>query len=157
MNLYIRIRDGQPHEHPILEENAHQAWPDVNFALLPDWLARFRRIPQPAGLLTSPFQTAQCTYTQAGDGFWEDTWTAVEMSAEEQQVLTRQRIREANGQRDSTVEFAQAEAAKDGIPAEAVAAWNTFIAELQALEITDPFNITWPTPPRIASDGYPVV
>jgi hypothetical protein len=157
MNLYIRIRDGQPLEHPILEENAHQAWPDVNFALLPDWLARFRRHPQPAGLLTTPFQKAQCTYTLAGDGFWEDTWTAVEMSAEEQQVLTRQRVKEANGQRNSTVEFAQAEAAKDGIPAEAVAAWNTFVAELQALEITDPFNITWPTPPHIASDGYPVV
>ena len=157
MNLYIRIRDGQPHEHPILEENAHQAWPDVNFALLPDWLARFRRIPRPGDLLTSPFQTAQCTYTQASDGFWEDTWTAVEMSAEEQQVLTRQRVREAESQRDASIEFAQAEAAKDGIPTEAVDAWNTFVAALQALVITDPFNITWPIPPHIASDGYPVV
>ena len=157
MNLYIRIRDGQPFEHPILEENAHQAWPEVNFNLLPDWLARFRRIPQPGGLLTSPFQTAECTYTRAGDGFWEDTWTAVEMSAEQRQVLTRQRVKEAIEQRDATVAFAQAEAAKEGIPAEAVAAWNTFVSELQVLQITDPWAVEWPAAPHIASDGYPVV
>lgn len=47
MELYIRIKNGQPFEHPILKENFRQAFPDVDTNNLPDWVARFERIPQP--------------------------------------------------------------------------------------------------------------
>ena len=159
MNLYIRIQNGVTFEHPILEENARQAWPDLNFDLLPDWLARFRRYAQPGPdvMPVGVFQRAVCSYTQAEDGAWQDTWMVEDMTAEEQQVLTRQRLAQAKESQTVLVESARAAAAVDGIPAETVSAWNTYADAVAALQITDPFTIDWPAPPRIASDGYPIV
>lgn len=47
MSLFIRIKDGQPFEHPILEENFVQAFPDVDVKNLPDEYAKFVRMPMP--------------------------------------------------------------------------------------------------------------
>ena len=47
MELYIRIKDGQPFEHPILGDNFRQAFPDVDTDNLPSTFARFERIEQP--------------------------------------------------------------------------------------------------------------
>lgn len=159
MNLYIRIQDGQPFEHPILEENARQAWPELNFDLLPDWLARFRRYAQPGQdvLPVGVFQRAVCSYTRDQDGVWQDTWTVENMSTEEQQVLTRQRVAQARANQTAQIELARAAAAVAGIPAEAVTAWNNYADLMAAVTITDPFDISWPAAPQIASDGYPVV
>lgn len=47
MELFIRIKDGQPFEHPILGENFRQAFPDVNTNNLPAEFARFVRVAAP--------------------------------------------------------------------------------------------------------------
>lgn len=47
MNLYIRIKDNQPFEHPIIEENFVQAFPHVDLNNLPEWVVKFERIPKP--------------------------------------------------------------------------------------------------------------
>lgn len=47
MNLYIQIRNGEPFEHPILEENLRQAFPHIDFDNLPSDLAKFERIEPP--------------------------------------------------------------------------------------------------------------
>lgn len=47
MNLYIQIRDGQPYEHPIMEDNFVAAFPNVDLVNLPPEFARFERVPQP--------------------------------------------------------------------------------------------------------------
>jgi hypothetical protein len=47
MNLYIRIKNGQPFEHPILEDNFLRAFPDVDIKNLPPEFAKFQRIEQP--------------------------------------------------------------------------------------------------------------
>ena len=41
MNLYIRIKDGQPFEHPIFGDNFRQAFPDVDVNNLPSEFAKF--------------------------------------------------------------------------------------------------------------------
>lgn len=48
MELFIRLKNGQPVEHPIFGDNFRQAFPDVDTNNLPEWVARFERIPQPA-------------------------------------------------------------------------------------------------------------
>jgi hypothetical protein len=48
MELYIRIKDGEPFEHPILEDNFKQAFPDINTSNLPLEFAQFVRIARPA-------------------------------------------------------------------------------------------------------------
>lgn len=48
MKLFIRIKDGQPFEHPILESNFKQAFPKVDTENLPPEFAEFQRIEQPS-------------------------------------------------------------------------------------------------------------
>lgn len=48
MKLFIRIQDGQPFEHPIMEDNFRAAFPDVDTNNLPPQFARFNRIAPPA-------------------------------------------------------------------------------------------------------------
>lgn len=47
MELFIRLKNGQPFEHPIFGDNFRQAFPDVDVDNLPEWAARFERIAQP--------------------------------------------------------------------------------------------------------------
>ena len=48
MDLYIRIIDGQPFEHPILGDNFRQAFPDIDTYNLPATYASFTGVPEPA-------------------------------------------------------------------------------------------------------------
>jgi len=82
-NLYIKINNGQPVNHPTTEENLLQA-----FGSIPSNWSPFTRILQPQDLLTSPFQKAVNTYGLSSDGVtWQDVWTPVEMTSDEQQAL----------------------------------------------------------------------
>ena len=44
MELFIRVKDGQAFEHPILGDNFRQAFPNINVNNLPSEFARFERI-----------------------------------------------------------------------------------------------------------------
>jgi len=48
LELYIQIRDGQPHEHPIFADNFREAFPNVDTENLPDTFAKFIRVDKPA-------------------------------------------------------------------------------------------------------------
>jgi len=48
MELYIRIQNGQPFEHPILGDNFREAYPHIDVHNLPPEFARFVRVEQPA-------------------------------------------------------------------------------------------------------------
>ena len=47
MELFIRIKNGQPFEHPIFGNNFRQAFPDIDTDNLPVDFARFVRIEPP--------------------------------------------------------------------------------------------------------------
>jgi hypothetical protein len=47
MKLFIRIKDGQPFEHPILCDNFRASFPDVDTNNLPPEFAKFERIAPP--------------------------------------------------------------------------------------------------------------
>lgn len=47
MELFIRIKDGQPFEHPIFGDNFIQAFPDIDIDNLPINFAKFERIEKP--------------------------------------------------------------------------------------------------------------
>ena len=44
MRLFIQIKDGQPHEHPIMDWNMRAAFPDIDLDHLPDGFAQFIRV-----------------------------------------------------------------------------------------------------------------
>lgn len=65
MELFIRIVDGQPFEHPIEGGNFRAAFPDVDTDNLPSNFARFTRIEEP---LLGVYEVCDgCTYEWDGD------------------------------------------------------------------------------------------
>ena len=47
MRCFIKIKDGQPVDHPIVEQNFREAFPEINTENLPPEFAEFIRHPQP--------------------------------------------------------------------------------------------------------------
>jgi hypothetical protein len=90
MNLYIQIKNGQPFEHPILEDNFIETFPNLDVNNLPPEFARFRRITvEDCGIsIDDPSKKLVMTdYRLANDGFWEDVWEAVDKDVNQLQRL----------------------------------------------------------------------
>ncbi len=80
MELYIRIKDGKPFEHPILGDNFRQAFPSVDTNNLPPEFARFVRVAPPT---IGVFEVCEdCTY-ELVDGVYTDVHNVRSMTAEE--------------------------------------------------------------------------
>jgi hypothetical protein len=47
MKLFIKVKDGEPVDHPIMGENFTQAFPDIDTENLPPEFARFIRVERP--------------------------------------------------------------------------------------------------------------
>lgn len=80
MELFIRIKDGQPFEHPIFGDNFRQAFPDVDTNNLPPEFARFVRVLAPA---VGPYEKNQTVSYQLVDGVYTDVFSAEQMTTEE--------------------------------------------------------------------------
>lgn len=83
MELYIRIVDGKPFEHPIFGDNFREAFPNVDVNNLPPEFARFERITCP--YLATTFQVDEVSYQWVGDVV-KDVWSVRDMTAEEAAV-----------------------------------------------------------------------
>ena len=81
MELFIRIKDGQPFEHPIFGDNFRQAFPEVDVNNLPPEFARFERVEPP---VWGPYDKNQSVkYVRGVDGVYRDVWTCERMTEEE--------------------------------------------------------------------------
>lgn len=81
MELFIRIKDGQPFEHPIFEDNFRQAFPDVDTDNLPPEFARFERIQPPS--LGVYEKNLRSQYEMGEDGVYRDVWYKDQKTPEE--------------------------------------------------------------------------
>lgn len=80
MELFIRIKDGQPFEHPILKDNFCQAFPNIDLNNLPSEFARFERIAPPE---LRPYELYEgVTYEKIGE-VYKDVHHVREMSVQE--------------------------------------------------------------------------
>lgn len=80
MELFIRIRDGQPFEHPILGGNFRQAFPNIDTNNLSPEFARFTRVKMPVVGVYEVYEGV--TYERDEDGF-TDVHQVRAMTAEE--------------------------------------------------------------------------
>lgn len=86
MELFIRIKDGQPFEHPIFGDNFREAFPHADVDNLPPEFARFERVAPP---LLGPYEKNQrVQYERGADGVYRDVWYCDPMTAEE--IKTKQ-------------------------------------------------------------------
>lgn len=149
MELFIRVVDGQPFEHPIFGDNFRQAFPDVDVDNLSPDFARFERVEQPNTATT--FEVEECSY-QWVDGVVKDVWTVRHMTAEEEAQKRQDLTNSANASVEYMKGIAQQNA--DNAPSDAAKeAWLAYLAELNAWTLVDPVNPNLPKPPLIKPDG----
>jgi len=85
MELFIRIKDGQPFEHPIFGDNFRQAFPDIDVNNLPAEFARFERVERPVLGMYEVMVSEDATY-ELIDGVYKDVWHKRDMTAEEREA-----------------------------------------------------------------------
>jgi hypothetical protein len=93
MELYIRIKDGQPFEHPITGDNFCQAFPDIDVNNLPPEFVRFERVECPELGEYEVLDPAEPTY-ELVDGIYKDVWHKRDMTQEEKNTVKQEKITE---------------------------------------------------------------
>jgi|TARA_B110000211_G_C13971866_1_gene505345 hypothetical protein len=83
MKLYIQMSGGQPHEHPIVEWNFKQAFPDIDVNNLPPEYCPFVRVEAPALGVYQHNQAVSYGLVEGLAGTYTDIWTCEDMTAEE--------------------------------------------------------------------------
>ena len=149
MELFIQIKNGQPHEHPIVEENFRQAFPDIDTDNLPPEFARFERIPMPPAAI---YEAVDGPVYQWFDGIVKDVWTVRPMTDAERLVKNEQLTVGAYGMRDFLRTVAQ-QKISDSTTDEARQAWTDYLAQLDAYVVVDPADPKIPPPPVVRPDG----
>lgn len=92
MELYIRIKDGQPFEHPIFGDNFRQAFPEIDVNNLPPEFAKFERVERPVLGMYEVLESETPTY-ELIDGVYKDVWRKREMNAEEKEIRKQNTIK----------------------------------------------------------------
>lgn len=92
MELYIRIVDGNPVDHPIFGDNFKEAFPDIDTDNLPAEFARFERVPMPS-LVYATLNNPDPTYEWDGEAV-KDVWditafTEEQITEKQEQVKTQ--------------------------------------------------------------------
>lgn len=92
MELYIRIKNDQPFEHPISGNNFCQAFPNINVNNLPPEFARFERVERPV-LGEYEVMVSETSTYELVDGVWKDVWHKRDMTAEEREAKRQANIK----------------------------------------------------------------
>lgn len=80
MELYIRIKDGQPFEHPIFGDNFREAFPHIDTNNLPESFARFVRVEPP---VVGVYEVYESVSYEWRDGLVTDVHHVRQMTAKE--------------------------------------------------------------------------
>lgn len=149
MELFIQIRNGEPHEHPILGDNFRQAFPHIDTNNLPLEFARFERTspPQPG-----VYEVVEGPVYKWANGVVQDVWTIRTMTSAEREIKNQQLIEGAYNMRDFFKKLAQ-QKIDEAATEQARQVWTDYLAQLDAYTVTDPLIPNVPMPPRIDKDG----
>ena len=90
MRLFIRLNDGVPFEHPIMEDNFRQAFPDIDLDNLPPEFAEFKRKPIP---MLGIYEKNLSVSYELVDGYYTDVFSWDQMT-ETEKLEVDQRIAE---------------------------------------------------------------
>lgn len=85
--IYIKIVDGSPVSHPVLESNLKANYLDHDFSTgVPDGYVEFTRVKRPE---TTPYQKFLDNARQYAlvDGKWQDVWTITNLTDSEKTAL----------------------------------------------------------------------
>jgi hypothetical protein len=150
LELYIQIRDGQPHEHPIFADNFRAAFPDVDTQNLPDTFAKFIRVDAP---VPDTYEVYEGVTYQWFDGVVKDVHSVRAMTDEERVTkdveLAEQAVQMANAMHQFRMERCQ-QMADETEDATQKQLWLDCLAAHQAwvLESVNPITPAFPLFPK---------
>jgi hypothetical protein len=148
MELFIQIRDGQPYEHPIFGDNFRQAFPDVDVNNLPPQFARFVRVQPPN--LAGVYEVEEGHYEWA-NGVVTDVYSVRPMTdteKAEKDAKEKQRLLD-----DVAAMKGFAEQKIQSTTGSVQAAWQDYLAQLNAWAYTDWKTPNVPFPPKFDANG----
>ena len=148
MNLYIRIKDGQPFEHPLFEENVKQVWPEIDLNNLPPELARFERVQPP---VPEVYEVLDGFSYELVDGVYKDVWHLRPMTDSERQDQNAKFIESLNSGKAFLIQ--QAQEKMNSVDDAGKAALETYIAQLNAFMPVDFTKYVLPQLPRFNKQG----
>lgn len=94
LELYIQLREGKPHEHPIFADNFREAFPDVDTNSLPsDRFAKFIRVEQPQ---IGPYEVYEGVTYEWFDNIVKDVHHVRQMTDAEREAKTAQIVEDVN-------------------------------------------------------------
>jgi hypothetical protein len=149
MNLFIKLQDGQPFEHPITEENFVLAFPDVDLNNLPNWVARFERVERPP---VGMFEVDEGFTYENIDGVVRDVWHIRAMTALEQEAKNESIRNECLVNIEALKTYALKNVNSASTEENRVA-WQSYLDVLNAFILVDPFDHQLPSAPRISASG----
>ena len=145
MKFYIKIENGQPIQHPHIEENMISAYPEVDLNNLPSNWAKFERVACPS---VGFYEMPVCTYEWVGNVV-KDVWTTRPMTTEERAAKDAEEgpwvancIAEAKAYGQARL----AAAVADGRETHATI-WTEWLAAVDAVDPTDYANFRLPISP----------
>jgi len=148
MELFIRIKDGVPFEHPIMGDNFRQAFPNVDTANLPPEFAKFVRKPMPP---IGALEILEAVTYQWKDGVVEDVYQVRPMTEEERTIALQQITTRVLA--DVAISKQLAQSKIDSTTGAAQQVWVDYLAELNAWALVDPLQPNIPSEPVTAADG----
>lgn len=77
--LYIRLKNGQPFEHPIIQHNLLLMFPTIDLQALPEYVAIFVAAEKPA---VGVYEVAENAYVM-DNNIVRETWTVRSMNEQE--------------------------------------------------------------------------
>jgi hypothetical protein len=148
MNLYIRIKDGQPFEHPLFEDNVKQVWPDIDLNNLPPELAKFERVQPP---VASAYEVLEGFSYQLVDGIYKDVWHLRPMTDSEKQERNAKFMESFNAGKEFLLQKANKSLTSATDAQKPI--WQDYITNLTNWVVEDITNVNYPKPPKFDANG----
>ena len=141
MRLFIRVENGLPVDHPILESNFREVFPEIDPDHLPANFASFVRVPMPE---TGLWEVHEGTTYEWVDGVLQDVHHVRPMTQAELENKMTEYI-------NSFISFAEREL--DAAADENKACWQRYIDDLRAVSIPFYSFAVLPSPPQVSATG----
>jgi hypothetical protein len=148
MNLYIRIQDGQPFEHPLFESNVKEVWPDIDLNNLPSNLVRFERVQPP---VPGSFEVLDGFTYELVDGIYKDVWHLRPMNDSERQDQIARFTESLNAGR--TYLLQEANKKLESATEAQKQYWQGYITELTNYTPEDITKPSFPVAPKFDTNG----
>lgn len=146
--LFIKIKDGQPFEHPMTLESIQYIVPNFDPNNIPEGFAVFEDVHFESN--PAPFDVDDYKYVIDG-AIVKKVWFTRKMTDAERVIyledLTQQLYR------DKEAKLAMGQESLDAAAIEYKWHWQQYLNDLNAWVLVDPLEPKWPTPPQVQPDG----